>query len=182
VSKLTQEGASDKQGTVCFLFVASLRIILHKYGSRVLTCRNVDTQTHMDKLIGAILQLSIAYSPYVKRHCDCHTSLLFSRGSWEVIWSRDSSVGIATGYGLDDRGVGVRVPVGSRIFSSPRRPDRLWGPHSLLSDGYRGLFHRGLSGWGVKLTNHLQLLPRSRKCRHCVVLNQFNTGTTLHYL
>jgi hypothetical protein len=38
--------------------------------------------------------------------------------------SRDSAVGIATGYGLDDRGVGVRVPVGSRSFSSPRRPDR----------------------------------------------------------
>jgi hypothetical protein len=50
--------------------------------------------------------------------------------------SRDSVVGIATGYGLDDRGVGVRVLVGSRIFSSPRRPD-------LLSNGYRGLFHRG---------------------------------------
>jgi hypothetical protein len=29
--------------------------------------------------------------------------------------SRDSSVGIATSYELDDRGVGVRVPVGSRI-------------------------------------------------------------------
>jgi hypothetical protein len=29
---------------------------------------------------------------------------------------RDSAVSIATGYGLDDRGVGVRVPVGSRIF------------------------------------------------------------------
>jgi hypothetical protein len=38
---------------------------------------------------------------------------------------RNSVVGIATGYGLDDRGVEVRVPVGSRIFSSPRRPDRL---------------------------------------------------------
>jgi hypothetical protein len=50
----------------------------------------------------------------------------------------DSVVGIATGYGLDDRGVGVRVPVGSRIFSSPRRPDGLWGPPSLLSSGYRG--------------------------------------------
>jgi hypothetical protein len=37
----------------------------------------------------------------------------------------DSVVGIATGYGLNDGGVGVRVPVGSRIFSSPRRPDRL---------------------------------------------------------
>jgi hypothetical protein len=34
--------------------------------------------------------------------------------------SRDSVVGIATGYGLDDRGVGVRVPVGSRIFSTFR--------------------------------------------------------------
>jgi hypothetical protein len=31
-------------------------------------------------------------------------------------WSRDSVVGIATDYGLDDGGVGVRVPVGSRIF------------------------------------------------------------------
>jgi hypothetical protein len=38
--------------------------------------------------------------------------------------SRDSVVGIATSYGLD-RGVGVRVPVGSRIFFSPNRPDRL---------------------------------------------------------
>jgi hypothetical protein len=39
--------------------------------------------------------------------------------------SRDSVVSIATSYGLDDRGVGVRVPVGPRIFSSPNRPDRL---------------------------------------------------------
>jgi hypothetical protein len=30
--------------------------------------------------------------------------------------------GIATGYGLDDRGVGVREPVGPRIFNSPCRP------------------------------------------------------------
>jgi hypothetical protein len=30
--------------------------------------------------------------------------------------SRDSSVGIATGYALNNQGVGVRVPVGSRIF------------------------------------------------------------------
>jgi hypothetical protein len=43
-------------------------------------------------------------------------------------YSRDSVVGIATAYGLDDRGVGVRVSVGSGIFSSPQRPDRL-GAH-----------------------------------------------------
>jgi hypothetical protein len=71
--------------------------------------------------------------------------------------SRDSSVGIATGYELEDWGVGVRAPVGSRIFSSPNRSDRLWGPPNLQSNGYRRLFHRGL-----KLTTHLQLLPRSR--------------------
>jgi hypothetical protein len=47
--------------------------------------------------------------------------------------SWDSVVGIATGYGLDDRGVEVRVLIGSRIFSSPCRPDQLWGPPNLLS-------------------------------------------------
>jgi hypothetical protein len=40
------------------------------------------------------------------------------------IGSRDSAVGIATGYGPDDRGVGVRFPVEARIFFSPCRPDR----------------------------------------------------------
>jgi hypothetical protein len=56
--------------------------------------------------------------------------------------SWDSVVGTATVYALDDRGVGVLVPVGPRIFSSPRRPDRLWGPPDLISDD-RGLFPRG---------------------------------------
>jgi hypothetical protein len=56
------------------------------------------------------------------------------------ITSRDSVVCIATGYGLDNRGVGVRVPVGPRIFSSPRQPDRLWGPLSAYSMGTGGSF------------------------------------------
>jgi hypothetical protein len=49
-----------------------------------------------------------------------------------------SAVGIAPGYGLDDRGVGVQVPVGSIIFVCPYCSDRLWDPTSLLSSGYRG--------------------------------------------
>jgi hypothetical protein len=51
--------------------------------------------------------------------------------------------GIAAGYGLDDRGVGVRVPVGARILSSPLHPDRLWGSPSLLFNGYRWIFPEG---------------------------------------
>jgi hypothetical protein len=57
--------------------------------------------------------------------------------------SRDSVVGIATGYGLDDRGVEVRVPVGSIIFCVPRHPDWFWGPPSLLSSGYPGVKRPG---------------------------------------
>jgi hypothetical protein len=44
------------------------------------------------------------------------------------VLSNYSLVGIATGYVLDDRGVGVRVTMGSRVFSPLRRLDRMWGP------------------------------------------------------
>jgi hypothetical protein len=51
--------------------------------------------------------------------------------------SRGSSVGIATGYGLDDRGSRVSIPDGGwEFFSPPPRPDRFWSPPSLLSYGY----------------------------------------------
>jgi hypothetical protein len=51
---------------------------------------------------------------------------------------RGNAVGIATGYGLDDGEFGVRIPVGPRIFSSPTRLDRLWGPPNLLFNEYWG--------------------------------------------
>jgi hypothetical protein len=59
--------------------------------------------------------------------------------TWEEL-----RAGKATGYGLDDRGVGVRVPVGSRIFSSPRGPVRLWSRPNLLSDGELGVLSPGI--------------------------------------
>jgi hypothetical protein len=83
--------------------------------------------------------------------------------SYLTLGSRDSAVGVATGYGLDDRGVGIRVPVGARSFCSPCRPDRFCVPPNLLSNGYRGLFPRERNRRGVKLTTHLHLQPSSRK-------------------
>jgi hypothetical protein len=50
--------------------------------------------------------------------------------------SRESTVGIATGYGLKGRLVEVR------FFSSSRRPDLFWGPPNLHSNRYRDLFPR----------------------------------------
>jgi hypothetical protein len=62
-------------------------------------------------------------------------------GTWPILLGTLATMscrafGIATGYGLDDRGIRVLVPLGSRIFISPYHPDRLWGPPSLLSNWY----------------------------------------------
>jgi hypothetical protein len=46
-----------------------------------------------------------------------HPSSGYKSASLPAEKSRDSSVGIATGYGLDARGIGVRFPSGARDFS-----------------------------------------------------------------
>jgi hypothetical protein len=71
--------------------------------------------------------------------------------------NRGSAVGIATAYGLDDRVVEVRVPVESRIF--------LLNIVQTGSGAHRASYVMGTGGSfpGVKLTAHLQLVPRSRE-------------------
>jgi hypothetical protein len=54
-----------------------------------------------------------------------------------------AQVSITMGYGLDGPG---SIPGSVRFLSSPQRPDRLWGPPSLLSNGYRQLLPRGKAG------------------------------------
>jgi hypothetical protein len=46
------------------------------------------------------------------------------------------------------------IPCSSwEFFSSPPRPDRFWGPPSLLSDGYQGLFLLGVK-WPGRESDH----------------------------
>jgi hypothetical protein len=81
------------------------------------------------------------------------------------IRSRDSLVGIATVYRLDGRGIGVRVPLESRIFSSPRRPDPLWGPPSLLSNGHWGALSPGVKRPGPEVDHSSATSAEVKKTR-----------------
>jgi hypothetical protein len=56
---------------------------------------------------------------------------------------RDSKVSIATGYGLDNLGVDIQDQLRSRISTGTHHSDRLWGPPSLLFNGYWGIFSMG---------------------------------------
>jgi hypothetical protein len=71
----------------------------------------------------------------------CIATSIFLRRQCGVLRSRDSVVDIATGYGLDDRGVGVRALVGSRIFLTsfrpvlrPTKPPIQWVPGTLSTE------------------------------------------------
>jgi hypothetical protein len=70
--------------------------------------------------------------------------------------------GRPTGYRLDGRGVGVRVQVRARFFSSSRRPDRL-RPAQPPIHWYRQLFPRGVKRLGREV-HHLP--PISSEVKH----------------
>ena len=63
-------------------------------------------------------------------------------------WRQDSSVSVVTSYGAVVRGSNL---CRDNCFSSPKRPDRLWGSPNLLFNGCRG----------VRLTTQLFLMPSS---------------------
>jgi hypothetical protein len=78
-----------------------------------------------------------------------------------------SSVNTVSGYGLHDLATGFRFPAEAKgIFLDPLCPDRLWGPISLLYNGYRWVPSPGVKrSRGVTLTIHPHLVPRYRTIR-----------------
>jgi hypothetical protein len=82
-----------------------------------------------------------------------HFSLLVSI----PLQSRDSSVSIALGYGLDDRGSRVRFPAGARNFSPHYRIQNGSGAHPASYP-----MATGGSFPGGKAATHPHLVSRSR--------------------
>jgi len=59
---------------------------------------------------------------------------------------------VQSGYQLDDCDL---IPSGGmNDFFLPSHPEQLWGPYSLLSSGYWGLYPQRYSNQGVKLSIH----------------------------
>jgi hypothetical protein len=90
--------------------------------------------------------------------------------------SRDSSVGIATGYGLNGRNL---IDRGKRFFSILQRPDRLWGLRSLIQLEL-GALSPTVKRQGREADRSHYLVPRCRElelhlhfpvCLHSLVLN-----------
>jgi predicted nucleic acid-binding Zn ribbon protein len=78
-----------------------------------------------------------------------------------------SSVSIVSGYGPHNRTIEVQsLAEGKGFFVQPLCPHRLWGPPSLLYNGYRGVLSPGVKlGRGMTLTTHTRLVPRYRMSR-----------------
>jgi hypothetical protein len=73
--------------------------------------------------------------------------------------SRNSTISIVTGYGLDNKGVGTRVQWSQKCSPLHIIQTGSGGSPNLLSNRYLGLFPQEWSVWDVKLITHLQLVP-----------------------
>jgi hypothetical protein len=131
------------------LYMTSVQLCLHQW------CQECRTDYHIRRRRAACSD-----SVFVGWRCKgCGrfvTTVSIARWQCDTLSCRDSAVGIATGYGLDDRRGGVRVQVGSKIIFSPHGSDRLWGSPSLLSNGTVDSFpgRKAAGAWSWPLTSN----------------------------
>jgi hypothetical protein len=109
---------------------STLRIVLHSVTQTMLSgLQAVQWTVNSDTVKTGSAMCLIHYFFSITYH--------FFLAKYYCFMGRGSSVGIATRYGLD--GAGIESTWGE-IFHT--RPDRPWGPPSLLFNGYR-VFPRG---------------------------------------
>jgi hypothetical protein len=70
------------------------------------------------------------------RYYPCSWMHTLEDENYRILAGQNNLVGIMRGCELNGR-------ISIVIKGTLQRPDRLWGPSSLLSDGYRGKFTRG---------------------------------------
>jgi hypothetical protein len=95
-------------------------------------------------LVEAVTYLFVVFQKWIgvlwfgREKCQQNKILLILFKIFILVRGWDSSIGIATRYGLD------RIPVGGEIFRT--RPGRPWSPPSLLYNGYRLFPERKAAG------------------------------------
>jgi hypothetical protein len=85
---------------------------------------------------------------------------------YDVSCEPGSSGSIVSGYGLDDRTIGVRSPTEAKDFSSNLCVHTGSGAHTASCTMGTGVVSPGVKlGRGVTLTTHPHLVPRARVSR-----------------
>jgi len=73
-----------------------------------------------------------------------------------------SVIGTAAAQSLLRIYYGIRIPTSTKDFSVLKKFRLLCGPLILLFKGHQRLFTGTESGWNVRMTTHLHIVPRLR--------------------
>ena len=127
---------SSNRLTLCRLNIKTRNVhVVTKWSVRGTSCHDNATMTSISTIDVHIAAKSIKISVMPRNVTMCSICVVTELQNISYFHKRGpgSSVGIANEYGLDGSGIESRWG-GGKIF---RRPDRPWGPPSLLYNGYR---------------------------------------------